>query len=454
MEAVSRFGLGTIPLILVEPRSVPMLLGLLGVTALASAIRYLRFTYQIEGDALIVQGGLLNTWRRVIPLPRIQSIDVVQKLRHRIFGVLEVRIEAAGGRQTEAALVAVSPSEAERLRTELFAGPAVLPRSEVGSPLARLSPGLLVLAGITGGRVAVIAALLGYLQEFVSDELLFDLFDRLGRAGTAGFVLLAAAVLAFLALSLIISIVGTVLVYWDFTLLWEKDRVVVMRGLLERRRAVVPLNRLQAIRLDENLIRLPFGLASVRAVTAGSTGRSEEEKETSVLLPIGSRSQALGIIARLIGRPPEQLPARLEGAGRGALARRVILGIVSGLAAGLAGFLLWGPVGATGFILVPIGSLLGLALWRSLGHEIDETLAVSRSGALVRKTIFVPLRNLQHLVLRASPDQQLLGIATVRMEVPGASARVIDLVRSRAEQQFARLTVKMARPEARRTLRE
>ncbi len=61
----------------------------------------------------------------------------------------------------------------------------------------------------------------------------------------------------------------------------------------------------------------------------------------------------------------------------------------------------------------------------------------------MRKTMFVPLGNLQHVVLRASPDQQLLGLGTVRMEVPGASARAIDLVRPRAEQQFARLTERM-----------
>jgi putative membrane protein len=448
IEAVSRFGLGAIPLLVVEPESVFLLLGLLGLSVLASAIRYLRFSYRIDRDALVVQGGLLNTWRRVIPLPRIQSIDVVEKLRHRLFGIVELRIEAAGGRQTEAALVAISPSEAERLRAALLVGHRHPLSEEQSPPLARLGPGLLVLAGITGGRVAIIAGLLGYMGELAPEELLFDLFDRLGQAGTAGLALLVVALIAFLALSLIISIVGTILVYWDFTLQWENDRVVVTRGLLERRRAVVPLGRLQALRLEENLVRLPFGLASVRAVTAGFSGRSEEEKETSVLLPIGSRSQALAIVAKLMGTPPGQLPAQLEPATRRALARRVIFGIVLGLAAGLTGFFLWGPGGTAGFILLPIGALLGLAQWRALGHATDETLAVSRSGALVRKTMFVPLANLQHIGLRASPDQRLLYLGTVRMEIPGGSARAIDVPRPQAEQLFDLLTAKMVRSVA------
>ena len=58
---------------------------------------------------------------RALPFACIQSVDVVQKLRHRILGVVELRIETAGGSSTEASLVALTPEEAGRLRPMLLA---------------------------------------------------------------------------------------------------------------------------------------------------------------------------------------------------------------------------------------------------------------------------------------------------------------------------------------------
>ena len=444
LEVAGRIGLGAIPLALVEPRSVPIILAAIGFTGLATVVRYLRFAYRIESDALILEGGFLSTWRRVIPLPRIQSVDTVQKLRHRFFGVLELRIEVAGGTQTEASLVALTPAEAERLRARLLAGgQAASPSGGPAPILARLGPGLLAVAGITGGRVAVIAAILGYLQEVLSERFILELIERLGRQGAAGLILLVVAVAAFLLISLAISIVATILVYWDFTLHREAERLVVTRGLLEKRRAVVPLRRLQAIKMDQNLVRLAFGLASLKAVSAGFRGRTEEEKETSVLLPIATRSQAVAVVAELLGDSAERLSSRLERPPVRALVGRLVWWSTPGLVAGLAGWLISEPVGALGFILLPIGALLGLASWLALGHAVGEDLAVSRSGVLVRRTTFVPLGNLQHLVLRVLPVQRLLDLGTVKLEVPGASAPVIDVARRRAEQRFGVLTEAM-----------
>ncbi|HEX2032228.1 MAG TPA: PH domain-containing protein [Actinomycetota bacterium] len=428
-----------------EPSAVPFVLGALLLTVIVATGWFLRFAYWVEGDTLIVEGGLVGRWRRVIPLPRIQSVDFVEKLRHRVFGVVELRIEAAGGRQTEAALVAVTPGEAENLRARLLARGGAPPAPHVETPvLASLGPGLLALAGITGGRVAVIAVILGYAQDLASDRFLVSLFERLGRAGSSGVLLLLAAIAAFLVLSLAVSIVATIVVYWDFTLRRERDRLVVSRGLLEKRRAAVPLSRLQAIVLEQNLVRLAFGLASLRAITAGFSGRSEEEKETSVLLPIADQERALAVVAELFGDPAARLFSRLERPPVRALVRRLIWWSAPAVAIGLATSLVWGPLGALVFVLVPIAWLLAVASWVALGHVIDDGLGVARSGVLVRRTTFTPLRNLQHLSLAALPDQRLLDLGSLRLEVPGASTPLRDLARARAEERFALLSESMA----------
>ncbi|HEX2090470.1 MAG TPA: PH domain-containing protein [Actinomycetota bacterium] len=437
IEGVGGFGLGAIPLILLNRRWAMILLAVLGFGALSAIVRYLRFFYIVEADTIILEGGFLNRWRRVIPFPRIQSVDMVQKLRHRAFGVVELRIEAAGGAQTEGALVALAPDEAERLRGLLLVGSEVPPRPDMESPpLARLGPGMLLVAGITGGRVAVIAALLGYLQELLPDRIIQDSLNRLERLSGSGVMLVVGIVVTFLVLSLIISIIATIVVYWNFTLRREGGRLVVTRGLLEKRRAVVPLSRLQAVRMEENLIRLVFGMASLRAVNAGVAGRSDEEQQTSMLLPVATRAQALAVAAHLLGKAPEELGTPLEPAPRRALVRRFGWALIPGILIAIGGWLFSTPVAVAGVGLLPPGALLGFASWRSLGHTIDADMAVTRGGVLVRRTAFVPLKNLQHLALSVSPLQRLLDLGTIRMHVPRAAAAAIDVSQIRADQRF------------------
>jgi putative membrane protein len=445
IEGFGGFGLGAIPLILVNRRWTMILLAVLGVGALSAVLRYLRFFYTVETDTIVLEGGFLSRWRRVIPLPRIQSVDVVQKLRHRAFGVVELRIEAAGGTQTEGALVALAPDEAERLRGLLLAGSEPPPRPDVESPpLAHLGPGLLLLAGITGGRVAVIAVLLGYLQELLPDRIIQDAIARLERLSGSGVMLVVGIVVIFLAVSLIISIAATILVYWDFTLRREGTRLVVTRGLLEKRRAVVPLSRLQAVRMEENLVRLVFGLASLRAVNAGVAGRSDEDQQTSMLLPVATREQAIAVAAQLLGKAAEELGAPLEPSPTRALVRRIGWALVPGIFAAIGGWLFSPPVAAGGVGLLLLGAALGFASWRSLGHTVDADMAVTRGGVLVRRTAFVPLENLQHLALSVTPLQRLLDLGTIRMHVPRAVGVALDIPRIRAEQRFSLLAGVMA----------
>jgi putative membrane protein len=437
-EIVGRLGLGLVALLVVGDELVLVVLALLGLSLAGVVVRYVRFSYRIEGDALVIQGGLLQRYRRVLPVARIQSVDVVQKLTHRAFGVVELRVEVAGGHQTEAALVALEPEEAEALRMRLLSDVREA-RPDV-PPLAQVRPAELLLAGVTGGRVAVFAALLGYLQELLPEDVLVGFAERVGDTGARGLVTVLALASLLLVVSVIISVVATVFVYWDFTVRREGNRLVVTRGLFEKRRAVVPIARLQAIRLDENLVRRVFGLASLRAVTAGYAARSEDQQETSMLLPIARRDIAVRLAGDVLAMPADVLVGHLNPAPQRALVKRLLYAIPVGLAALAVGLVLVAD-GSVGFVPVPVLVLAGagvlpVASWRALGHTVAGKHAVTRSGALVRRTTFVPVDNLQHLSLTVSPSQRLLGLATVRLAIPRTTASAIDLERPRADIRF------------------
>lgn len=89
--------------------------------ALASTLlRYFSLRYSIQGGDFVVTEGLIFKRIRSVPIRRIQNMDLVQNLLHRIFSVAEVRIETASGTKPEATLRILTQSQIEELRQALF----------------------------------------------------------------------------------------------------------------------------------------------------------------------------------------------------------------------------------------------------------------------------------------------------------------------------------------------
>jgi putative membrane protein len=411
------------------------------IAVIGSAIRWTRFWYRLDGRTLVIRGGLLQRWERTIQPARIQSVDVVQKLTHRLFGVVELRIEVAGGSGTEGSLVALTPEEATQLRALLIAD-HVADDDPTEPVLVRMRPVDLLLAGVTGGRVAVVAAMAGWAFQILPEGTFVETLNRLAGAGRSDFetILVIAGVL--LTASVLISLVSTILVYWEFTAVRRGDRLVITRGLLQKRRSVVPIPRIQAIRLEENLIRRAFGLASLRVLTAGYGRGSGDEQQSSMLVPVADRLRCLELAEAVLGsaglRDAQILPAPPR-----ALVRRLSLAAIVG--AGTVALWLAFREGARAAALPVLPLALGFQFlaWRALGHAIVGRHVLARSGALVRRTTVADQANIQHLVLRRSPTQRPFGIASLTRAIPKAATSVIDVDRDVAEERFDDLAARL-----------
>ncbi len=411
------------------------------IAVVGSVIRWTRYWYRLDGQTLLIRGGLLQRWERTLQPARIQSVDVVQKLTHRIFAVVELRIEVVGGTGTEGSLVALTPAEATRLRALLMAD-HVADDDPTEPALVRMRPADLLLAGATGGRVAVVAAMAGWAFQVLPEGTFVETLDRLAGAERSDFetILVIAGVL--LTASILISLVSTVLVYWDFTAVRRDDRLVITRGLLQTRRSVVPIARIQAIRLEENLIRRAFGLASLRVFTAGYGRGSGDEQQSSMLVPVADRRRCLELAEAVLGSTglggAEILPAP-----RRALLRRLCFAVILGTAAIAIGIAFGSGAFAAALPVVPLALGFEFLAWRALGHAIVGPHVLARSGALVRRTTVADQANIQHLVLRRSPTQRPFGIASLTLAIPKAETSVIDVDDEVAEERFADLAARL-----------
>jgi len=314
--------------------------------------------------------------------------------------------------------------------------------------LLRLRVGEVVLAGITGSRAAAALVVLGPLSQVTDwvpglDDWLLARFDPESVTPTTPAAFLVVAVLVavvWLGLAALSSIVTD----YGFTLARVGDDLVVRRGLLERREAVLPLARLQVVRVEESLLRRVLSLASVRLQSAGRTGRGDETA-SRLAIPVLQRTEVNRVLGELLPGaspiPPLRAPptaarrrAVVRSLLRTALAAAVVAVAVGLLAAG-NGF---GVAPGSALLLVPLlalAVLYGLAAYRSLGHAAGPAFLYARSGVAIRVVTVVPVAKAQSGSVRSSVFQRRAGLATLHVDIAGGgpTPRVHDESEGRAE---------------------
>jgi putative membrane protein len=440
-----------------------------------STLEWLRRTYALEGGALRLEEGVLARKLRAVPFDRIQQVDLVRKPLHRLLGVATLRVETAGGGSAaEVDLDVVTLAEARALRASLLRAKAQVAGApgraandrpagepggaggaiggEVAAPpvervLLRLRLGEVMLAGITGSRAAAALVVLGPLSQADDwfpglSDWLFRRFDPEAVAPTTPGAFLAVAVVAVIVW-LGLAAASSVVTDYGFTLARVGDDLVVRRGLLERREAVLPLSRLQVVRIEESLLRRLLGLASIRIQSAGRTGGSDQTA-SRLAIPVLQRTEVNRLLGELLpgAAPVLRLLTPPPAARRRAVTRSLLRTVVVVAAVAVPLLLLTSPGTVTlsaGAVLVVAALALavaaGLAGYRNLGHAAGNGFLYARVGVAIRVTTVVPVAKAQSGSVRSSPFQRRSGLATLHVDIAGGgpAPRVYDEAEPTAE---------------------
>src|SRR5699024_5236832 len=238
--------------------------------------------------------------KRFISKNRIQSIDLTSGVIHRIFNLTKVQIETAGtGMDAEASLSAVKLPEGEALREELKsrgAEPAEDEESadesvEKTNPSATISFKRLFIAGTTSGSIGVVMALaataFSQVEQFIPERFYESTMQWVIGLGV---VILAVMAILFFLLLWLLGIAGTIIKYGKFTITRNEHELFITRGLLEKKQLTIPLRRIQAVGIQESIIRQPLGYVTVFAEIAGGS-LAKGEDFSSILFPIMKRDE-------------------------------------------------------------------------------------------------------------------------------------------------------------------
>jgi uncharacterized protein len=82
-------------------------------------LRYRFWRYELLPDELYLERGVLNRVRTIVPLRRLQHLDVSQNIVEREFGLGKLIVHTAGSRSADVVVPGLRYEEAERLRDQL-----------------------------------------------------------------------------------------------------------------------------------------------------------------------------------------------------------------------------------------------------------------------------------------------------------------------------------------------
>lgn len=415
-------------------------------------IKWKRFEYWFEDDELRIESGLFVKKKRYIPFDRIQSLDYTEGILHRPFNLVKVNVETAGGSaslKAEAELTAITKEAANRIEEEMAEAKRrklsvvgdddemVEMLEEIAEPEAKVAfamsgKDLLVLATTSGGVGLILSGVILFISQF-ADLLPIDwMYEEVSGFIKLGLVIVGVAVLLGLLVVWGISVAMTFLAYYNFTVSVDDEDIVITRGLIEKKRATVPLNRVQSVRIVENPIRQLFGYVNVVIDNAGG-GLGEGAKIN--LFPLVKKKVVNSSLKEIfpdlcLDEPTKTLPGR----SKRFYYRIDFIWMIPAVGATIYFFF---PYGLLSLFIIPVVILWGLWQHRSAAYEIYGNQLTMRFRGISLQTAYVVKKRIQSMEIKQNYFHRRRGVATVSAAVKSGmgafSAQVSHMEESEAD---------------------
>lgn len=375
------------------------------VAAVGGYVRWSTTSYRLTEDGIHHRRGVISIKETDVPLSRIQALDVEQGPVQRAFGVQALHVQTGGGGAGgEIVLDAVGPGEVRRLRDVLGERrPEAALQAPAPEVARRLSRSGLVATALTAGQIGVLLPVLA-----AGGQLLQTVVGERGERGEEAIRLLpdsasewAVAAAVLLGLAWLLSIAGAVVAFAGFTASRAGDRLRIRRGLLARREATIPVERVRAVEVIEGLLRRPFGLAALRIEVIG---HAKEPTAAQTLFPLLRRAEVRAFLDELLPELADDLDG-LAAPPRRALRRYVLPWAVAGLP--LLALTPWA------LLLSLLGAAYGALRYRAAGWRLAGGRLAVRSLVFARTTVLAPAANRESHSLSANVLQRRAGLADV-----------------------------------------
>ena len=439
-------------------------------------VQWAFYTYRLEKGYLHIKAGIIFKKERSIKSERVQTVNIQTGILQRLLGVASLEVETAGGgKESELSLNAVSKKEALKIKAELennenqtktqaqaqalnqdqiqaeHTSSETVSDSETVSETAsgeqkvssekesteeieeikevyKLPLGELFLAGATSGGFLVLfslmAAAFSQLYPMLPDGFWSFILDRIT---STTWVMVIFIIILMLIVSWLVSTLGFVIKYADFSISRRKDQLEISWGIIQQKQLNLKLHRLQALVLHESILRQSIGRLALTAEVAG--GGSKDENYITFLLPLLHKEELNTFLKKIL--PEYSIPQNITPLPKRARKRYIIRAVIYPLLVLVPIQLLPFPYLWLGFFLVIPAGILGYLRYLDSGTALEDRQILFRFRNINRYNILMHKQHVQSLELSANPLQRWSKLRTLHGSVlsspQGKTYQVVDL---------------------------
>lgn len=190
-----------------------------------SIIKFIYFRFYISNDELVIKKGWINKQTIVIPLQRIQTVNIEENFLHSALNIVKVSIDTAGSNATEITIDALRKPMAEALQAQLYN------KKESVEGQMDLPPAKIPVISLTVKDLWKLSFSANHMEAFfILLSFGFGIFDNLKEIGqdilpsakgllpSNSFSLVAFFTMAILIVTLFISTIRIFFKFYDFSL--------------------------------------------------------------------------------------------------------------------------------------------------------------------------------------------------------------------------------------------
>jgi putative membrane protein len=448
------------------------------IATLDPIVRYFTFRYRYDETELVIRSGILTKNERHIPYDRIQNIDAVQTLVHRMLGVVTVVVQTGSGQTAEATLAVLPIAALDEMRTRVFAGAsaragvragvrtgvsdgvsagvsdgvsagAIAPTAgrfaaalEPPETILHLSPGELLLCGLIESRgIVLIASAAAFVLSQIDNiednrraipwlSTLYQSAERSFSQGGLplhGILLGVGGIIVLMVCARLIGAVWTAVRLFDFRVTKHGDDLRVEHGFFTRVVNTIPLRRIQWVVVSETIPHRLLDRVSVRVTTAGGILRNQEGgSDRGRLAPILPRAALPALLAAV--QPGLDLDVPLHPAHPRGIRRAMTVGSIFPIVAALtASYWIGGWAVAVFLVLEARAIVSAILLMRNLGWATTESGVVFRGGRLRRHIAATRFSRMQTISVQESPFDRRTQMATLLVDTAGVRGAHLEM---------------------------
>ncbi|MBB6716439.1 PH domain-containing protein [Clostridium gasigenes] len=414
----------------------PGLGGGIVLVIIISIVNWNLVKFQVEGNSLIYNKGIIEKKKMKIPFDKITTIDIGISIFDRIFNTCSAKIDTGASKIKKSEIkLKIKMDEAKELKNIILKNNKAVDEEDIEIDnkdiIKKVITGkeLLIYAITKGKLIGALGALFIVMQfmKQVEDGLSLPITEAIDSYVNMDGILgqsTATLILGGFGLLVVIYILITVIFIlyenirlYNYTIISDGINISISYGLLNKKEYALPIKKIHALRYKQGILQQILGIFTIEAITIGY---GDEKNEKALIYPIANKKFIEEVINSLIpqlafngdvSKPPKKaIPLFIT---------KTTL-ILAAIFVPIAIFISKMPIMLE--IIVVLFILVGNIIFEYINYRntslgIGKETILATSGSLVKASIIIKQSSIQSITMRESPFKRKINVCNFVIDI-------------------------------------